>query len=119
MWALCSLYDHLPDRGDCRPYTVDARRCISYLTIELEGAIPEEFRPLMGNRIYGCDDCQLICPWNRFSQLTDEDDFSPRAVLHTPQLLDLFAWNEEKFCESRRGLPYGVLAIYVGYVTYR
>ncbi|WP_284070698.1 4Fe-4S double cluster binding domain-containing protein, partial [Serratia marcescens] len=62
------------------PYTVDARRCISYLTIELEGAIPEEFRPLLGNRIYGCDDCQLICPWNRFSQLTDEDDFSPRAA---------------------------------------
>uniref|UniRef100_UPI000578B2B1 tRNA epoxyqueuosine(34) reductase QueG n=1 Tax=Yersinia pestis TaxID=632 RepID=UPI000578B2B1 len=85
------------------PYTVDARRCISYLTIELEGAIPEEFRPLMGNRIYGCDDCQLICPWNRFSQLTDEDDFSPRAVLHTPQLLDLFAWNEEKFLRVTEG----------------
>lgn len=85
------------------PYTVDARRCISYLTIELEGAIPEEFRPLMGNRIYGCDDCQLICPWNRFSQLTDEEDFSPRAVLHTPQLLDLFAWNEEKFLRITEG----------------
>ncbi len=85
------------------PYTVDARRCISYLTIELEGAIPEEFRPLMGNRIYGCDDCQLICPWNRFSQLTDEEDFSPRAVLHTPQLLDLFAWNEEKFLRVTEG----------------
>ncbi len=85
------------------PYTVDARRCISYLTIELEGAIPEEFRPLMGNRIYGCDDCQLICPWNRFSQLTDEEDFSPRAVLHTPELLDLFAWNEEKFLRVTEG----------------
>ncbi|EKN3341777.1 tRNA epoxyqueuosine(34) reductase QueG [Yersinia enterocolitica] len=85
------------------PYTVDARRCISYLTIELEGAIPEEFRPLIGNRIYGCDDCQLICPWNRFSQLTDEEDFSPRAVLHTPQLLDLFAWNEEKFLRVTEG----------------
>jgi epoxyqueuosine reductase len=85
------------------PYTVDARRCISYLTIELEGAIPEEFRALMGNRIYGCDDCQLICPWNRFSQLTDEDDFSPRALLHAPQLLDLFGWSEEKFLRITEG----------------
>ncbi|WP_413504589.1 tRNA epoxyqueuosine(34) reductase QueG [Serratia grimesii] len=85
------------------PYTVDARRCISYLTIELEGAIPEEFRPLLGNRIYGCDDCQLICPWNRFSQLTDEDDFSPRAALHAPQLTDLFGWTEEKFLRITEG----------------
>ncbi|HHL0957031.1 TPA: tRNA epoxyqueuosine(34) reductase QueG [Serratia marcescens] len=85
------------------PYTVDARRCISYLTIELEGAIPEEFRPLLGNRIYGCDDCQLICPWNRFSQLTDEDDFSPRAALHAPQLIDLFNWTEEKFLRITEG----------------
>ncbi|HCV67595.1 MAG TPA: tRNA epoxyqueuosine(34) reductase QueG [Serratia sp.] len=85
------------------PYTVDARRCISYLTIELEGAIPEEFRPLLGNRIYGCDDCQLICPWNRFSQLTDEDDFSPRAALHAPQLIELFDWTEEKFLRITEG----------------
>ncbi|WP_261421471.1 tRNA epoxyqueuosine(34) reductase QueG [Serratia quinivorans] len=85
------------------PYTVDARRCISYLTIELEGAIPEEFRPLLGNRIYGCDDCQLICPWNRFSQLTDEDDFSPRAALHSPQLIELFGWTEEKFLRITEG----------------
>ncbi len=85
------------------PYTVDARRCISYLTIELEGAIPEEFRPLLGNRIYGCDDCQLICPWNRFSQLTDEDDFSPRAALHAPQLIELFGWTEEKFLRITEG----------------
>ncbi len=87
------------------PYTVDARRCISYLTIELEGAIPEEFRPLMGNRIYGCDDCQLICPWNRYSQLTDEVDFSPRAALHAPELIDLFAWNEAKFLRITEGSP--------------
>ena len=66
-----------PTGAIVEPYTVDARRCISYLTIELEGAIPEEFRPLIGNRIYGCDDCQLICPWNRFAQLTDEEDFQP------------------------------------------
>ncbi|MEH0873510.1 tRNA epoxyqueuosine(34) reductase QueG [Pectobacterium cacticida] len=87
------------------PYTVDARRCISYLTIELEGPIPEEFRPLMGNRIYGCDDCQLICPWNRFSQLTDEADFSPRAALHAPALLTLFSWSEEKFLRITEGSP--------------
>ncbi len=85
------------------PYTIDARRCISYLTIELDGIIPEEFRPLMGNRIYGCDDCQIICPWNRFSQLTDEDDFSPRVTLHTPKLLDLFNWSEEKFLRITEG----------------
>ncbi|VTP59950.1 Epoxyqueuosine reductase [Serratia rubidaea] len=92
-----------PTGAIVEPYTVDARRCISYLTIELEGAIPEEFRPLMGNRIYGCDDCQLICPWNRFSQLTDEADFSPRAALHAPQLIDLFAWSEEKFLRITEG----------------
>ncbi len=78
------------------PYTVDARRCISYLTIELEGVIPEALRPLMGNRIYGCDDCQLICPWNRYSQLTDEDDFSPRKPLHAPKLIELFARNDRR-----------------------
>lgn len=87
------------------PYTVDARRCISYLTIELEGAIPEEFRPLMGNRIYGCDDCQLICPWNRYSQLTGEDDFSPRGALHAPELIELFGWTEEKFLRITEGSP--------------
>ncbi|MCG8707615.1 tRNA epoxyqueuosine(34) reductase QueG [Brenneria sp. 4F2] len=92
-----------PTGAIVEPYTVDARRCISYLTIELEGPIPEEFRPLMGNRIYGCDDCQLICPWNRFSQLTDETDFSPRAALHTPELLDLFNWSEEKFLRITEG----------------
>ncbi|WP_034911697.1 tRNA epoxyqueuosine(34) reductase QueG [Erwinia sp. 9145] len=85
------------------PYTVDARRCISYLTIELEGAIPEAFRPLIGNRIYGCDDCQLICPWNRYGQLTDEDDFSPRAVLHAPPLTALFRWDEATFLRITEG----------------
>ncbi|MFC3396784.1 tRNA epoxyqueuosine(34) reductase QueG [Brenneria rubrifaciens] len=85
------------------PYTVDARRCISYLTIELEGPIPEELRPLMGNRIYGCDDCQLICPWNRFSPLTEEADFSPRAALHAPELVTLFLWSEEKFLRITEG----------------
>ena len=92
-----------PTGAIVEPYTVDARRCISYLTIELEGAIPEEFRPLMGNRIYGCDDCQLICPWNRFSQLTKEDDFNPRKALHTPELLELFTWDEAKFLKLTEG----------------
>lgn len=92
-----------PTGAIVEPYVVDARRCISYLTIELDGPIPEEFRPLMGNRIYGCDDCQLICPWNRFSQLTDEDDFSPRQVLHTPELLELWGWNEEDFLRVTEG----------------
>lgn len=92
-----------PTNAIVEPYKVDARRCISYLTIELEGAIPEEFRPLIGNRIYGCDDCQLICPWNRYGQLTDEDDFSPRAVLHAPPLTELFAWDEATFLRVTEG----------------
>lgn len=92
-----------PTGAIVEPYVVDARRCISYLTIELEGVIPEEFRPLIGNRIYGCDDCQLICPWNRYGQLTDEDDFSPRAVLHAPPLSELFAWDEATFLRITEG----------------
>ena len=114
MRPLRRLHHHLPDRCHRRPYTVDARRCISYLTIELEGAIPEEFRPLLGNRIYGCDDCQLICPWNRFSQLTDEDDFSPRAALHAPQLIDLFNWTEENSCASPKARQYAASATCAG-----
>lgn len=92
-----------PTGAIVEPYVVDARRCISYLTIELEGAIPEEFRPLMGNRIYGCDDCQLICPWNRYGQLSDESDFSPRAALHAPALIALFQWDEAKFLRITEG----------------
>ncbi|MFB6326728.1 tRNA epoxyqueuosine(34) reductase QueG [Pantoea deleyi] len=92
-----------PTGAIVEPYVVDARRCISYLTIELEGAIPEAFRPLMGNRIYGCDDCQLICPWNRYGQLSDESDFSPRAALHAPELIDLFQWDEAKFLRITEG----------------
>lgn len=87
------------------PYTVDARRCISYLTIELPGEIPEALRPLIGNRIYGCDDCQLTCPWNRFSHLTDEQDFSPRATLHAAELLTLFGWDEAAFLQATEGSP--------------
>ncbi|TLU65833.1 tRNA epoxyqueuosine(34) reductase QueG [Thalassotalea litorea] len=87
------------------PYVVDARRCISYLTIELRTAIPEEFRPLMGNRIYGCDDCQLICPWNRFAKVSAEADFQPRQNLDEVSLLELFAWNEAMFDKNLQGSP--------------
>jgi len=92
-----------PTNAIVEPYVVDARRCISYLTIELEGAIPEALRPLMGNRIYGCDDCQLICPWNRYGQLSDEPDFSPRAALHAPELMTLFQWDEKTFLRVTEG----------------
>ena len=79
------------------PYSLDARLCISYLTIELRGPIPAHLRPLIGNRIYGCDDCQLVCPWNRFAQATGEADFQPRHLLDTSNLIRLFAWTEEEF----------------------
>lgn len=94
-----------PTGAIVEPYVVDARRCISYLTIEQQGAIPEEFRPLLGNRIYGCDDCQLVCPWNRFGQLTDEEDFHPRKTLKDRELLELFAWDESTFLKNTEGSP--------------
>ncbi|MFZ2267199.1 MAG: tRNA epoxyqueuosine(34) reductase QueG [Azonexus sp.] len=86
------------------PYQVDARRCISYLTIELAGAIPEEFRPLIGNRIYGCDDCQLCCPWNRFAR-TGDYEFRPRHGLDSARLVELFAWTEAQFNDRLAGNP--------------
>ncbi|MGK0498636.1 MAG: epoxyqueuosine reductase [Oceanicoccus sp.] len=85
------------------PNQVDARRCISYLTIELRTSIPVELRPLMGNRIYGCDDCQLVCPWNKFSENTQEQDFQPRQQLQSAQLVDLFTWTEEEFLQRTEG----------------
>jgi epoxyqueuosine reductase len=92
-----------PTQAIVKPYVVDARRCISYLTIELDGAIPEEFRPLIGNRIYGCDDCQLICPWNKFAQTTQESDFHPRSQLSHQELLALFDWDESAFLKNTEG----------------
>ena len=85
------------------PYRLDARRCISYLTIELHGAIPEEFRPAIGNRIYGCDDCQLVCPWNKFARPTTQNDFAVRHGLDHSRLIDLFAWTEAEFLEKTNG----------------
>ncbi len=85
------------------PNQVDARRCISYLTIELRDSIPEEFRPLMGNRIYGCDDCQICCPWNKFADFTGEKDFKPRHDLQAAELVDLFNWTEEEFLRRTEG----------------
>lgn len=84
---------------------LDARRCISYLTIELKGPIPEELRPLMGNRVFGCDDCQLVCPWNRFAKPTQEDDFQPRHGLDNSSLAELFMWSEEQFLKRTQGSP--------------
>ncbi len=97
--------DVCPTRAIIAPYQVDARLCISYLTIELRESIPVELRPLMGNRIYGCDDCQLVCPWNRFAQLTPETDFLPRHGLDNIGLLELFAWSEEEFLSRTEGSP--------------
>ncbi len=95
--------DICPTRAIVAPYQLDARRCISYLTIELKDSIPEEFRPLIGNRIYGCDDCQLVCPWNKFAQATHEADFHPRQGLDDVQLIELFAWNETDFATRLQG----------------
>ena len=95
--------DVCPTQAIIAPYTVDARRCISYLTIELKGSIPEELRPLMGNRIYGCDDCQLVCPWNKFAQLSSEPDFRVRNGLDDVTLVELFGWEESEFREKMAG----------------
>ncbi len=95
--------DVCPTDAITAPYQLDARRCISYLTIELKGAIPEEFRRAIGNRVYGCDDCQAVCPWNRYADFTDERDFTPRDGLDAPKLVDLFAWSEQEFLDRTRG----------------
>ena len=95
--------DICPTKAIVAPYQVDARRCISYLTIESKAPIPIEYRPLIGNRIYGCDDCQLICPWNRFAQTSEIADFTARHHLDAPHLLDLFDWSEAVFLKKMEG----------------
>jgi len=97
--------DICPTDAIVAPYQVDARRCISYLTIELKGSIPLDLRPLVGNRIYGCDDCQLVCPWNKFACKTAEADFLPRHGLDNAALVDLFAWDEDTFLARTVGSP--------------
>ncbi|MBI3574496.1 MAG: tRNA epoxyqueuosine(34) reductase QueG [Gammaproteobacteria bacterium] len=95
--------DICPTRAIVAPYELDARRCISYLTIESKSPIPVELRPLIGNRIFGCDDCQLVCPWNRFARPTTEPDFAPRHGLDTPELVELFGWSEAEFLKRTEG----------------
>ena len=97
--------DVCPTQAIIAPYRLDARRCISYLTIEHAGPIPLELRPLIGNRIYGCDDCQLVCPWNKFARRSALPDFDERAGLTGQQLVTLFGWNEADFLRLTEGSP--------------
>ena len=97
--------DICPTQAIVAPHRLDARRCISYLTIEHAGAIPLELRPLIGNRVYGCDDCQLVCPWNKYAQASHLPDFDARAGLSGQQLVQLFAWDEATFLRLTEGGP--------------
>ena len=97
--------DICPTGAFVGPYVLDARRCISYLTIELKGAIPEELRGLIGNRVFGCDDCQIVCPWNRFARPSEQADFQPRHGLDNTELAELFRWSEEEFLSRTEGSP--------------
>jgi epoxyqueuosine reductase len=98
-----SCMEVCPTQAITAPYEVDARRCISYLTIELKDSIPPELRPLIGNRVYGCDDCQLFCPWNKFAEITKETDFAVRNGLDDISLIECFQWSEDKFKANMAG----------------
>jgi len=95
--------DICPTKAFVGEKILDARKCISYLTIELKNSIPEELRPLMGNRVFGCDDCQLVCPWNRYAKHSPENDFSPRNKLNDIELVELFSWSEAEFLNNTEG----------------
>jgi epoxyqueuosine reductase len=97
--------DVCPTRAIVAPGRLDARRCISYLTIEHDGPIPVELRPLIGNRIYGCDDCQLVCPWNKYAQASTLPDFDARSALENPTLIELWRWSEPEFLARTEGSP--------------
>ncbi|UVE17558.1 tRNA epoxyqueuosine(34) reductase QueG [Pseudomonas sp. LS44] len=97
--------DICPTAAFVGPYVLDARRCISYLTIEYKGSIPLELRPLIGNRVFGCDDCQIVCPWNRFARPSGEGDFQPRHNLDNAELAELFRWSEDEFLSRTEGSP--------------
>ncbi len=103
--ACRACIDVCPTQAIVGPYRLDARRCISYLTIELKGSIPLELRPLIGNRVYGCDDCQVVCPWNKFAQRAVLADFDVRNGLDGATLIDLFAWSEAEFNQRLEGSP--------------
>ncbi len=103
MWKVCRLHDQLPNRRIVEEGIIDARRCISYLTIEFDGIIPEELREPIGNRIYGCDDCQLVCPFNRFSDITEEVDYHCRDSLYQQPLHVLYQWSEQQFLKNTEG----------------
>lgn len=95
--------DVCPTEAFVAPYQLDARKCVSYLTIEHRGVIEERYRKAMGNRIFGCDDCQIFCPWNKFANFSDEEDFKPRNNFEQPELLDLFSWSEAEFLKRTEG----------------
>jgi epoxyqueuosine reductase len=97
--------DICPTQAIVGPGRLDARRCISYLTIELKSSIPPELRPLIGNRVYGCDDCQTACPWNKFAQRALVPDFDERNALGSAQMVSLFGWSEEEFNRRLEGSP--------------
>lgn len=97
--------DLCPTNAFVEPWVLDARKCISYLTIEYDGSIPEELRPKMGNRIFGCDDCQLVCPWTKYAKHTEEGDFQPRHNLDDANLTELFLWDEDEFLKKTEGSP--------------
>ncbi len=100
-----SCMDVCPTKAFAGPHQLDARKCISYLTIEYKGSIDLELRPLMGNRIFGCDDCQIFCPWNKFTRHTEEADFKPRNNLDDVDLCELFLWSKEEFITKTEGSP--------------